>query len=140
MAKLCGLLVLAWMVVGVPGVVWAQGAAGLISSWEGTMDGWAVNSGNGKTMARGAGYSEIGVTDGKKSLALQMIGGYRPALVRKWDQTGGQFRGRKLSIAVMAPQGALTSGMIQLAVAFNAAGAEFKDVPLQVVPQDGKTH
>lgn len=140
MAKLCGLLALAWMVVGAPGVVLAQGAAGLLASWEGSMDGWMVNSDNGRMMSRGASYSKTGVTEGKKSLALQMIDGYQPALRHDWVQAASQLKGRKLSMDVTAPEGTLVNGVVQVAIAFNAEGVEWKAAELQAVPQDGKAH
>lgn len=117
----------------------AKQATPPLSSWEDGMDGWAINEDNGKKLARDAKQSDTGATDGKKSLAIDLLDAYHPAVKHDGPEWSPKLKGHKLAIDVTAPEGT-AEGYLQVTFAAVADGMDWKAADLQEVPQDGKPH
>lgn len=119
------------------GCVSASAQTAPLASWEDSLDGWQVNEDNGQKLAKGTQFAETGATAGKKSLGIQMMDGYRPAIRQDSAELAGKIKGKKLQLDVTAPEGT-GEGYLQVAIAAVADGMEWKAAEPQDVTQDGK--
>jgi hypothetical protein len=116
----------------------------LLTSWEGSLDGWYVfadNTAGGEPEANGTSFSKTtGVTDGKQSLALNMKSGFRKALRVDDVALAGKLKGHKLSLDITAPASAAPGSFLQIAVSAVAEGMPWSMTGIKPIEMDGKPH
>jgi hypothetical protein len=116
----------------------------LLTSWEGSLDGWHVfveDAAGSEPEANGTSFSTTtGVTDGKQSLALKMKPGFRKAIRVDDVALAAKLKGHKLSLDITAPANAAPGSFLQIASSAVAERMPWSMTGIEPVPMDGKPH